>query len=325
MNCRICGSELTILAGEVEYYSGFAWQIFDCTKCGCRFTQHDDSIYTWLHEQPGSIYAFYRELAENSKRLFDAQDLKRMCEFLSRTSKYKFIIDSIRPLPKTARLLEVGCSRGHLAAFFILAGYDFLGIDVSAGAVNAANQAFGNHFVVATSSSLGQRGSFDVIYHTGMIGCVDDPVRTTRELMDLLKPGGRLLFNAPNKDACGLEDQLWIDSAPPPDVVTLFPSGFWKHELADAATVKEEVEMKPPRQSFIVALRRYFGQRWKKPRPTSLDSSAAKYVTDTRHPVGTVWAVLERVLSRLAETTGLAKIASPRPTPFGLLVIVTKR
>ena len=39
---------------------------------------------------------------------------------------------------------------------------------------------------------------YDFIYHVGMIGCVSDPVKLTRELLALLKPGGILLFNAPN-------------------------------------------------------------------------------------------------------------------------------
>ena len=66
MNCRICGSE-SATAGQVEYYAGFAWFVYDCATCGCRFTKHDDSIYDWLHEQPQSIYALYREQIEHGR------------------------------------------------------------------------------------------------------------------------------------------------------------------------------------------------------------------------------------------------------------------
>ena len=42
---------------------------------------------------------------------------------------------------------------------------------------------------------------YDVIYHVGLIGCVADPIAFTRRLLAMLKPGGTLLFNAPNRDA----------------------------------------------------------------------------------------------------------------------------
>src|SRR5437660_518436 len=71
---------------------------------------------------------------------------------------------------------------------------------------------------------------YDVVYHVGTIGCVADPLGMTKRLLGLLKPGGRLLFNVPNRDGCYLRGQLWIDAAPPPDVVTLFPSGFWRRQ-----------------------------------------------------------------------------------------------
>ena len=66
MQCRICGANEVSEAGEVEYYSGFAWTIFDCHACFCRFTKHDEAIYDWLHSTPSSIYGLYRELGENA-------------------------------------------------------------------------------------------------------------------------------------------------------------------------------------------------------------------------------------------------------------------
>jgi len=51
--------------------------------------------------------------------------------------------------------------------------------------------------------------------------------------LNLLKSGGRLRSIAPNRDGCSLQDQLWFESAPPPDVVTLFPPGFCRDRFGE--------------------------------------------------------------------------------------------
>jgi len=84
---------------------------------------------------------------------------------------------------------------------------------------------------------------YDVIYHVGVIGCVADPIGLTTELLRMLRPGGKLLFNAPNRGGLHLNGQLWLDSAPPPDLVTLFPETFWKRRFSDVANVVERAEM----------------------------------------------------------------------------------
>ena len=328
MNCRICGSDSATEAGQVEYYAGFAWTVYDCLRCGCRFTKHDDSIYDWLHKQPESIYSLYRDLAGKAKPLFVQGDLEGLKRRLSESSKYKFIIESVGQHPKNSRVLEVGCSRGQLTSYFILAGYDILGTDVSSEAIAAANASFGKFFVTADSTAISQKTPYDVIYHTGMIGCVADPIRTTRELLNLLRPGGKLLFNAPNKAACALARQLWIDAAAPPDVVTLFRPGFWTKHFSDVANIRETIETFPPERAFAIGLRRKLGPKWRKPQPTSLEASANHYKGGHRpdsEQDNRIWASFERAASLVARTTGLAKLFPPQATPFGLFVTMTKK
>src|SRR5207244_4131757 len=115
--------------------------------------------------------------------------------------------------------------------------------DVSIEAIKTARVAFGNHFVLNEDRAIDAGAPYDVIYHTGTIGCVGDPVGLTRRLLGLLKPNGCLLFNSPNLQSCCLPGQLWIDAAPPPDVVSIFPPGFWKKQFANDAHVEESVEI----------------------------------------------------------------------------------
>src|SRR5262249_41069800 len=63
MNCRICGSGQIGLAGIVEFFSGYAFPIFDCADCDCRFTWHDPSAYESFYAEARSCYRRYLDQA----------------------------------------------------------------------------------------------------------------------------------------------------------------------------------------------------------------------------------------------------------------------
>jgi len=327
MICRICGAGSATQIGEVEYYKDFAWPIFDCASCGCRFTKHDDSTYEWLHRQAGSTYGLYRELLERYKPLFDRGDLVALGRELSHSSKYRFIVEAVNRSPKDAGILEVGCSRGYLTSYAILARRDVLGCDVSAEAVRAATAAFGNHFAEAGSPVIRERAPYDMIYHVGTIGCVADPIGMTRGLLDLLKPGGRLLFNAPNADGCWLKEQLWLDAAPPPDLVTLFRPGFWRKHFSAVADVTEEIESCPTPQAFDIGLKTLCGRRWQKPEPLLMENSLNDFKgtrAGTKNNSG-FWHQFERCARAAARITRTNRLAPAQPSPFGLFVTMRKK
>jgi SAM-dependent methyltransferase len=328
MECRVCAASNAHEIGEVEYYSGFAWTIFDCRSCSCRFTKHDAAIYNRLHSTSSSIYGLYRELAAQSKYLFEQGDLSGLKGELSKAAKYSFVIESVEQQSTSSKLLEVGCARGYLTSYFILAGYDITGSDVSPDAIAGAREAFGDHFIPAGSTAIQDRSPYDIIYHVGTIGCVGDPLSLTSDLMKMLKPGGQLLFNAPNADSCWLKGQLWIDAAPPPDVVTLFRPGFWRKHFSTVADVLEEVEMCSPGEAFVVGLKKLLDRQWKRPNPLPLDVSAENYQKgrpESKELTGKVWHAFERGILKIGRMTGLLRIAPSQPSPFGLFVKMTKK
>jgi 2-polyprenyl-3-methyl-5-hydroxy-6-metoxy-1,4-benzoquinol methylase len=331
MNCRICGSHNVNKIGEVEYYSDFAWPVFDCGECKARFTWHDASIYDVLHREAGSCYNLYRGLLERCAEIFRARDLDALKGELSQASKYKFIIEEIEHGPCDARLLEIGCSRGYLTSYFILAGYQITGVDVSDSAVKSAKAVFGDHFVLDGDRSIVERAPYDVVYHVGTIGCVADPLGLTRRLLDLLKPGGHLLFNAPNLQTCCLRGQLWIDAAPPPDLVSIFPLGFWKRQFAKEAEVEETIETCDPHNAVAIGLRKAFGRRWRRPIPIALDKSSGRYLGAGGEANGQprligdfAWQNFERSVSKICRETGLSQMFPAQPTDFGLFVKMTR-
>lgn len=322
--CRICGAENVKYCGGVEFYLGYAWPIYDCRKCGCRFTSHDASTYDFLYSERSSCYIRYSIQADRCKLLFDSGDLAGLRAELSQASKYRFIIDEIERLPPHVRVLELGSSRGHLTSYFILAGRQIKGIDVSPTAVAAAAAAFGDHFVRPDDPSVDAQAPYDVVFHVGTIGCVSDPVAITTRCLNLLKPGGRLLFNAPNREALSPAGQLWFESAPPPDVVTLFAPGFWRHHFSDVAVVSEQIEPCGPEQGFLLWLRRLAHRRWRKPSPMPLKDSetlpnAPPNLRDRS------WRIVERMLGKTAQITGLNRFVPTHPTEYGLFTTMIKK
>ena len=323
--CRICKSPKTRCAGLVEYISGYRWEVLDCPRCGCRFTRHDDRIYEAFHATGAiSYYSDYRTLADTCQGYFNAGDLESLRKVLGDTSKYRHVIEAIDREPAESRILEIGCSRGYLTSYGILAGRRIIGVDVSQEAISAARRAFGNHFAVAGSPEANFGPVNDLIYHVGMIGCVADPVGLTRRFLSLLKPGGRLIFNAPNRDACHLRQQLWVDTAPPPDVVTLFPPGFWEHQVSDLAEVHETIERLPSSESLRIAYRQRIGRTWRSPTPKPLQGGGTRGHSWSQSPTG-MTALAERVALKAARTLGLDRHCTPRPTDFGLFVELIRR
>jgi SAM-dependent methyltransferase len=324
MNCRICGAPSVTVAGEVEYYEGYARQVCDCSACRCRFTGHDDFVYELLHTS-GSVayYNDYRDLARQCQSHFDKGDREGLRNLLRQTPKYRFVIDELEHAPRNARLLEVGCSRGYLTSWFILDGRNIVGADVSTAALETARNNFGDHFVHADTQAIGAGAPYDFVYHVGVIGCVADPVKLTRDLLALLKPGGSLLFNAPNLRSCYLRGQLWLDSAPPPDVVTLFSPGFWSRHLGAEVKVDEREDMLSAELGMNVGLRRLFRRRWTRPDLGSL-SAASNGSSPTRQNPQRLWHVFERAVNKTGRVTGLSRFAAPQPSEFGLYVKLTK-
>jgi SAM-dependent methyltransferase len=328
MLCKVCGSERASVVGEIEYYTGFKYEVYDCQSCKSRFTRQYDEIYNKLHGSLSSCYGMQKEIASRAKKFFDAKDLPGLRAELSTRSSYKFVIDEIEKMvSKRIRILECGCSRGYLASYFILSGYDIIGIDISETAIRAAVADFGPFFFHSSCGTIADRGPFDVIYHIGTIGCVADPIGLTNELLSLLRVGGKLVFNAPNKEGCWQKRQLWIDFAPPPDLTTLYEVGFWTRRFSRFAYVTEHVETCSPEWSFVIFLRRLF-RNWRPPTPSSIDSSLERYTQGRIHDptrADRFWNIVERFAVGLVRRLGIISLFPRKPTPFGIFVSLIKQ
>lgn len=319
--CRVCGSTAITKRGEVEYLQGLRCTVYDCGGCSCRFTPHVSGVHQQLHQQPAiSYYNDYIALADRCAARFRAGDLDGLRRELISSPKYRYVIDHVDRLRREAKILEVGCARGHLTSYSILSKRNIRGLDVSPEAIAAARSLFGDHFAIAGTQAATQNGPYDVVYHVGLIGCVADPLALTRQLLGSLRPGGELLFNAPNRDALNLPGQLWLDSAPPPEVITLFPEGFWRRRFSGDVTVTETVDHVDPDASVRMSVRRLLGVRWQAPVAQPLSAIGAQWT----QPSAGLRDLVAGAVAKAGRLLGLNRLASARPAEFGIFVRMVK-
>ena len=102
-------------------------------------------------------------------------------------------------LTEPKEILEVGCSSGFMLYPLIKDGHSCTGIEPSG--------AFGNFLKknnVESYSSIEElknnspRKRFDLVFHFFVLEHIRNPVEFLRELLGLLKPGGKIIFEIPN-------------------------------------------------------------------------------------------------------------------------------
>jgi ubiquinone/menaquinone biosynthesis C-methylase UbiE len=100
---------------------------------------------------------------------------------------------------KGRRVLELGCGRGSISAYFADAGFDCTLMDISPSAIEAAKRIFGKQglsarFEVGDAYETGlPDSSFDVIVSIGLLEHMEDLHKALAEEVRLLDKGGLLL------------------------------------------------------------------------------------------------------------------------------------
>ena len=101
---------------------------------------------------------------------------------------------------RRGRLLDVGCATGTLLELARLRGWDVHGVDISEYATSIARDYYClDVFTGELVDAEYGEGQFDVVVMDDLIEHVADPVSLVRESRRILKPGGMLTLNTPNR------------------------------------------------------------------------------------------------------------------------------
>jgi 2-polyprenyl-3-methyl-5-hydroxy-6-metoxy-1,4-benzoquinol methylase len=249
--CRACLSKNIKKIGTLKPYNEFQWEyeIFECMECGCRFSSRDyeENYHEVLHKIEKSPYEFHYEYAKNIKA--NLHDLEYCEKILRKRLVFSVVLDKVHSLPKEAKILEVGCSSGYITAFLHALGYkNSVGVDIATSAIEFAKGCFGDFYY----ENVDDFAEFDLIFHSGLIGCVDSPKEFLYYYISRLTKNGMMLFNAPNVQSPKELNELWVDT-PPPDLVTLFDKKFFEDflELQQEQIVCNEIS------SFTLSQQKY--------------------------------------------------------------------
>jgi SAM-dependent methyltransferase len=99
------------------------------------------------------------------------------------------------------RVLEIGCSVGHVTEHLVAAGNTVVGVEIDAEAAAEASAWATNVHVLDLDTrqlSAVESGRFDVIMLGDVIEHLRDPLATMRDLLTLLDDDGRLIVSVPN-------------------------------------------------------------------------------------------------------------------------------
>ncbi len=164
--CIVCGETSSIVVLRERAYSG--------RRCSC------GTVYTSPLPAEGEI---------------DFTQDGHPEEFYSCSADYKarWLARACPP----GRLLEVGCGNGSFLAAARQRGFEVHGLEPHPSRAANVIRRYGidvrREFLEETTWP---RESFDVIYHCDMLSHFRDPVRSLRAMTDLLRPNGRLCFEA---------------------------------------------------------------------------------------------------------------------------------
>jgi 2-polyprenyl-3-methyl-5-hydroxy-6-metoxy-1,4-benzoquinol methylase len=97
------------------------------------------------------------------------------------------------------RLLDVGCGRGHVAAYFQERGFQVVGVELSATAAGEAQRAGLEVVCLDLENDPLPEGPFDAILALEVLEHLRDPRKVLDRLLAQLAPAGRLIVSLPNE------------------------------------------------------------------------------------------------------------------------------
>jgi 2-polyprenyl-3-methyl-5-hydroxy-6-metoxy-1,4-benzoquinol methylase len=205
VDCLLCGSRhqapLIEAPDPTPDGAGLWFAVVQCQDCGLCFTNPRPSA--------ASIGQFYpARYRPHRVRVHSRRSLRgRLLSGWARRCKEPQTL----PWHGKGRLLDFGCGGGAFLERMHRLGWDVLGLDISATAVEQVQQCLGLKALAGTLPHPAlQPESFDVITMWHALEHVHQPLEVLQHAHRLLAPGGQLVVAVPNIDSLPFR---WFGSA----------------------------------------------------------------------------------------------------------------
>ena len=161
---------------------------------------HFDECYTEC-ETCGLIYINPRLRQDEVESFFEDEyyglDRKKV-EFSTRLRYFEEKIRSMESLKQKGRVLDIGCGPGHFLEMCRRAGWQPVGVELSAQACAAARAQGLDVAQGSLQQAAFADGEFDVVTLWNVLDHMTQPLDEMREVHRILKPGGLVLVRVPN-------------------------------------------------------------------------------------------------------------------------------
>ena len=191
VSCLACGGPLAadpvLVARDRMHEVPGAWPVHECLRCASGTTlppATDEELSAFYPET-------YAPFAVPHGPLATAMGL------LQRARDQRFPLSRLAA-GEPGRLLDVGCGRGDLAASWIAAGWQVLGVEPSPEAANVARSRGVDIVGPRLADARLESPQLDAVVFRHSLEHLPDPRADLRRAHDLLRPGGRLAVIVPN-------------------------------------------------------------------------------------------------------------------------------
>ena len=171
-----------------DRFSGDEFQLVLCSSCG--------HIYLNPRPSPDELGDYYPASYEQHQVIdLNDQTLNR-AEFQAS----KILIDFVEMHhSKRGKLLDVGCANGIFLQTAKIRGWDVNGVELIENAARIARERYGLNIHLGTIEDANfPPKSFDVITFWDVMEHLPSPTKAMIRCHELLKPGGIVIFTAPN-------------------------------------------------------------------------------------------------------------------------------
>lgn len=205
--CRLCCAESASI-GEKNGY-----RIFRCPNCSFLFAELGSEKFDPRVEYDG-YGANENYLSKKEKKL-------------KRSGKR---INRCKALVQGNLFLEIGCNVGIATEAARRLGFDAVGIDVDAAAIDIAKAEFPEcRFYAELSTDFAARGErYDVIYCSEVMEHVPDPMSVLRSMKELLAENGIIWMSTPDAGHWRTPKNVleWKELAPPDHIGMFSPKSL---------------------------------------------------------------------------------------------------
>lgn len=192
ISCPLCNSpknEVVLKTADHNFGVPGIFSIKKCIDCGMRF----------VSPRPVDISQIYPEHYANAYKLSNAYLNKR---------EFKRRLRLIKEHIPTGKILEVGCSAGHLLAAIREQGYQVTGLEVDRRTAEFARATYKLDIINKSLESAElPKNEFDGVVLFDVFEHLTDPSGCLCQIYKTLKPGGKIIIKVPNYGC--FESRLW--------------------------------------------------------------------------------------------------------------------